>query len=209
MFTDEQVMQYAGGTIQKKKIVGEMQMYTRRGGNGCVGVWCICDQTTGASLGSIALLPLPTDKDDTDWGQLIEDQLPASEIEIGYFLKRSAWGNGYATEAAERILRFAFEDSPLGEVVAVIDPRNQSSRRVLEKIGFVSTGTRLHQEENPQMQIAIFSQQPRLHSRFPKRTVLKSIQSLSRWPATDLQSVAPNPYRPCQLEGVVMRYFQD
>ena len=79
MFTDEQVMQYAGGTTLKKKIVGEMQMYTRRGGNGCVGVWCICDQTTGASLGSIALLPLPTDKDDTNWGQLIEDQLPASQ----------------------------------------------------------------------------------------------------------------------------------
>ncbi|SVB26986.1 uncharacterized protein METZ01_LOCUS179840, partial [marine metagenome] len=154
MFTDEQVMQYAGGTTLKKKIVGEMQMYTRRGGNGCVGVWCICDQTTGASLGSIALLPLPTDKDDTDWGQLIEDQLPASEIEIGYFLKRSAWGNGYATEAAERILRFAFEDSPLGEVVAVIDPRNQSSRRVLEKIGFVSTGTRLaYGEDLPGFQI--------------------------------------------------------
>ena len=87
-------MQYAGGTTLKKKIVGEMQMYTRRGGNGCVGVWCICDQTTGASLGSIALLPLPTDKDDTDWGQLIEDQLPASEIEIGYF------GNGPLGETA-------------------------------------------------------------------------------------------------------------
>jgi RimJ/RimL family protein N-acetyltransferase len=39
-------------------------------------------------------------------------------------------------------LRFAFEDSPLEEVVAVIDPENKSSRRVLEKIGFFSTGTR-------------------------------------------------------------------
>ena len=38
MFTDEQVMQYAGGTILKKKIVGETQMYTRRGGNGCVRI---------------------------------------------------------------------------------------------------------------------------------------------------------------------------
>ena len=82
MFTDEQVMQYAGGTIPKKKIIGEMQMYTRRGGNGCVGVWCICDRTTGDSLGSIALLQLPTDKDDTDWEQLVEGQLPAGEIEI-------------------------------------------------------------------------------------------------------------------------------
>ena len=154
MFTDEQVMQYAGGTIPKEKIVGEMQVYTRRGGNGCVGVWCICDGTTGESLGSIALLPLPTDKDDTDWEQLVEGQLPAGEIEIGYFLKRSAWGNGYATEAVERILRFAFEDSHLGEVVAVIDPGNDSSRRVLEKIGFMSTGVRLaYGEDLPGFQI--------------------------------------------------------
>jgi len=39
MFTDEQVMKYAGGAIPKEKIIEEMGMYTRRGGNGCIGVW--------------------------------------------------------------------------------------------------------------------------------------------------------------------------
>ena len=85
MFTDEQVMQYAGGTILKKKIVGEMQMYIRRGGNGYIGVWCMCDLATGERLGTTALTPLPVDKGDTDWGQLVEDQLPVGEIEIGFF----------------------------------------------------------------------------------------------------------------------------
>ena len=142
LFTDEQIMRYVGGTIAKEKIVEEAEFYTRRGGRGCIGIWCICDRITGESLGSIALLPLPVDKDDTDWEQLIEDQLPDGEVEIGFLLKRTAWGNGYATEAAQRLLRFVFEDSPLEEVVAVIDPKNQSSRRVLEKIGFVDTGIR-------------------------------------------------------------------
>ena len=142
MFTDEQVMKYAGGAIPKEKIIEKMGMYTRRGGNGCIGVWCIYDRITGESLGSTALTPLPVDKDDTDWEQVIEDQLPDGEVEIGYFLKRTAWGNGYATETVERILRFAFEDSPLEEVVAVTDPENRRSRRVLEKSGFVSTGNR-------------------------------------------------------------------
>ena len=91
MFTDEQVMKYAGGTIPKEKIIEEMGMYTRRGGNGCIGVWCIYDRITGESLGSTALTPLPVDKDDTDWGQVIEEQLPDGEVEIGYFLKRTAW----------------------------------------------------------------------------------------------------------------------
>ena len=154
MFTDARVMQYAGGTIPKKKIVGEMQMYTHRGGNGCIGVWCMCDLATGERLGTIALTPLPVDKDDMDWGQLVEDQLPVGEIEIGYFLKRSAWGNGYATEAVKRILRFAFEDSPLEKVVAVIEPENIGSRRILEKTGFSTTGIRrAYGEDLPGFQI--------------------------------------------------------
>ena len=154
MFTDEQVMKYAGGAIPKEKIIEEMGMYTRRGGNGCIGVWRICDRITGESLGSTALTPLPVDKDDTDWGQVIEDQLLDGEVEIGYFLKRTAWGNGYATETVERILRFAFEDSPLEKVVAVIDPENRGSRRVLEKSGFVSTGIRrAYGKDHPGFQI--------------------------------------------------------
>ena len=154
MFTDEQVMEYSGGTVAKEKIVEEMKMWTRRGGNGCIGVWCICDRTTGESFGSTALTPLPIDKDDTDWEQVIEDQLPDGEVEIGYFLKRTAWGNGYATEAAQRTLQFAFEGSPLEEVVAVIDPNNSDSKRVLEKIGFLSTGIRrAYREDLPGFQI--------------------------------------------------------
>ena len=76
MFTDAQVMKYSGGTIAKEKIVEEMEMYTRRGGSGCIGVWCICDRTTGERLGTTALTPLPVDKDDTDWEQVVEGQLP-------------------------------------------------------------------------------------------------------------------------------------
>ena len=142
MFTDEQVMTYAGGVVPEEKIIKNMRLYTRRGGDGCVGVWCICNRITGERLGTVALLPLPTDRDDTDWELLVDGQLPDDEIELGYFLKPAAWGTGYATEAVERMLRFVFEDSPLEEVVAVIDHGNKSSRRVLEKSGFLNTGIR-------------------------------------------------------------------
>jgi RimJ/RimL family protein N-acetyltransferase len=142
IFTDQKIMKYAGGAIPEERITKEMALYIRRGGQGCIGVWCICDRISREALGSVALLPLPIDQDDTDWEQVVEDELPDGEIEIGYFLKRSAWGNGYATEAAERLLRFAFDESFLKEVVAVIDAENKRSRRVLEKIGFLSTGTR-------------------------------------------------------------------
>ena len=90
-----------------------MRFHIRRGGNGCIGKWCISDRITGESLGTISLFPLPTDTDDTDWVQLIEDQFPKEDIEIGYFLRRVAWGRGYAAEAVQRVLRFVFEHSPL------------------------------------------------------------------------------------------------
>ncbi len=154
MFTDEQIMKYVGGRVSKEKIVEEMRFHIRRGGNGCIGKWCISDRITGESLGTIALLPLPTDKDDTDWVQLIEDQFPKEDIEIGYFLRRVAWGRGYATEAVQRVLRFVFEHSPLEKIVALRHPRNNNSRRVLEKTGFESTGVRRsYGEDLPEFQI--------------------------------------------------------
>ena len=106
-------------------------------------------------FGSTALTPLPIDKDDTDREQVVEEQLPDGAVEIGCYLKRTAWGNGYATEVAKRILRFAFENSPLEEVVAVIDPENRGSRRVLEKVGFLCAGIRrAYGEDLPRFQIA-------------------------------------------------------
>ncbi len=57
-------------------------------------------------------------------------------------LIRSVWGKGYATEATKRLLKFAFEETPLEELVATIDPQNTASRRVLEKCGLVHEGIR-------------------------------------------------------------------
>ncbi len=49
---------------------------------------------------------------------------------------------GIATEAASRLLSFAFECTGLEEIVAVIDHENTRSARVLDKIGLEETGDR-------------------------------------------------------------------
>ncbi len=56
-------------------------------------------------------------------------------VEIGWRLASSAWGKGYATEAAHAVLKAAFEKYNLKEVVSFTVPMNQRSRRVMEKIG--------------------------------------------------------------------------
>lgn len=56
-------------------------------------------------------------------------------VEIGWRLSSSQWNKGYATEGAERILKHAFTDLGLDELVSFTVVDNQASRRVMEKIG--------------------------------------------------------------------------
>jgi ribosomal-protein-alanine N-acetyltransferase len=57
------------------------------------------------------------------------------EVEIGYRFARSAWGKGYATEAAGVIRDYAFHVLGMKRLIAMIDPSNTASIRVAEKIG--------------------------------------------------------------------------
>jgi RimJ/RimL family protein N-acetyltransferase len=56
--------------------------------------------------------------------------------EIGFMLPRARWGEGYATEIASRLLRFAFDELGHVGIVATTRADNRASIRVLEKLGF-------------------------------------------------------------------------
>jgi RimJ/RimL family protein N-acetyltransferase len=59
----------------------------------------------------------------------------ADRPELGWRLARSAWGAGLATEAATAVLRDGFGRLGLSELIAVIHPENERSRRVATKLG--------------------------------------------------------------------------
>ncbi len=61
--------------------------------------------------------------------------------ELGYALARDHWGQGYAGEALEALLGHAFHVLDLNRIEADIDPRNEASARLLEKLGFRREGT--------------------------------------------------------------------
>lgn len=67
-------------------------------------------------------------------------------IDIGWRLKRSAWGKGYATEGAKRCLEYGFNELGIHQVIAVCPINNQKSERVMQKIGMTKVGTFLHPE---------------------------------------------------------------
>ncbi len=65
-------------------------------------------------------------------------------IEIGYRFVRPVWGRGLATEAAAAALDHGFRTLRLDLIVAVSDPDNAASLRVLHKIGLRAAGTARH-----------------------------------------------------------------
>ena len=150
MWTDPEVVKYICDVMTEEEIRQDMSNVTKRGGNGGIGLWCIADRRTGEKLGDSYLLPMPIDKDDIDFSLVVMGQMPDADIEIGYFLKRSAWGRGYATEVCKRLLQFAFQEVSLNEVVASIDENNVASKKVLEKSGMCDRGrTRCYGKDSP------------------------------------------------------------
>ncbi|WP_405435788.1 GNAT family N-acetyltransferase [Streptomyces avidinii] len=60
---------------------------------------------------------------------------------ISYILREDTWGNGYATDAAQQVVAFAFTTAGLERVEAMHHPANPASGRVLAKAGFSRSGT--------------------------------------------------------------------
>jgi len=67
----------------------------------------------------------------------VEELAGTNDGELDYYLGKPYWGQGFATEAARAMVRFAFENTGWDRVVAAIVPANIASNRVLDHLGFV------------------------------------------------------------------------
>ena len=80
-------------------------------------------------------------KDGTHVGDLSFKGFNADgSVEIGYGIKEEHQGQGYATEAVNAAVTWAFEQPGVTRVEAETEPDNSVSQRVLEKCGFVPSG---------------------------------------------------------------------
>jgi [ribosomal protein S5]-alanine N-acetyltransferase len=61
----------------------------------------------------------------------------APDPEIGWWLTRTAWGQGLATEAARAALHHAFEHAGLERIISVARPENTASIHIMKKLGMV------------------------------------------------------------------------
>jgi RimJ/RimL family protein N-acetyltransferase len=71
---------------------------------------------------------------------LMDEDFEATPVsgatEIGWHLDPSAWGHGYAAEAARAVVCYGFEQVGLAEIVAFTAATNQKSQAVMERLGF-------------------------------------------------------------------------
>ena len=74
------------------------------------------------------------------WFHLRPDKISPDEMELGYRLKRGAWGRGLATEGAGALLGKAFDKWGYSKVGARTLAINHASRRVMEKAGLSLEG---------------------------------------------------------------------
>jgi RimJ/RimL family protein N-acetyltransferase len=87
------------------------------------GLWALALRTTEEFIGFTGL----------DTPSFEAHFTPA--VEVGWRLARSAWGQGYATEAGLTAVAFGFEEAGLGEIVSFTSAANSRSRAVMKRIG--------------------------------------------------------------------------
>ncbi len=75
------------------------------------------------------------------------------KFEIGYWVRKSAQGQGYATEAANALTRYAFDGLKAKRVQIFHADGNDGSRRVIEKLGFEKEAVRRFDTELPNGEI--------------------------------------------------------
>jgi RimJ/RimL family protein N-acetyltransferase len=84
------------------------------------GLWIVETKSTGLPVGICGLLKR----------DVLED------VDIGYALLPEFWSQGYAFESASGVMAYAREKLGSKRVLAVVNPDNQSSIRLLDKLGF-------------------------------------------------------------------------
>ena len=122
---DAEVMRYFPATLSREQSDGlaaraDAQFDTRG-----YGLWALERLDTGDFIGFTGLAPMP-------------EGIPGSGgVEVGWRLAQSAWGLGFATEAATAALRFGFDTLGLAEVNSITAVINIRSRRVMERLGML------------------------------------------------------------------------
>lgn len=124
------VMKYCGGPGNEERELGAVQyyknLYLQRG----FSVYGVYEKSLNRIIGACGFNPAEG----------------ADEAELIYHFAEAYWGKGYATEAAKACIEHILGVNSINRLIASIDPRNTTSSRILEKLGFAYEGMKWHDD---------------------------------------------------------------
>lgn len=144
IFSDPQVMRYWSTVpLPNRESAAELQREIAEGNeNEKMFKWGVALRDSDTVIGTTTLFNLSLDN---------------GRAELGYAMSRAYWGKGYMNEALKALVSHAFEVMGLRRLEADVDPRNATSIRTLERLGFQREGfLRERWHVNGEIQDALF-----------------------------------------------------
>jgi RimJ/RimL family protein N-acetyltransferase len=126
IYSDPKVMRYWSYSPWSERAQAEAYLRRNRDYVGdAMLAWAIALRDDDALIGTVTLLGI--------------DRVQG-RADVGYALSAAQWGKGLANEAVRLALAHAFDALPLRRIEADVDPRNDGSCRLLERLGFTREG---------------------------------------------------------------------
>ncbi len=130
---DPEVMRYVTGQPEtREETLAGIRRVQQRWADVGYSWFAFVERDTGEVIGSGCLQNLRR--------ELVANPDPGAPLELGWRLRQDRWGRGLASEAAEALAAFAFDQHGAQEVYAVCEPENVASSRVMERLGMHALG---------------------------------------------------------------------
>lgn len=132
IYGDPEVGRFIGGHVadidaQRERLalyIERTAIWSARG----MGGFALQRKDDGVIVGSSLLKPIP-------YSKTLDPMPEEQDIEVGWHLAQAHWGHGYALEGAMGALDHGFRVLGLPRIVAVVNPENERSLRVADRLG--------------------------------------------------------------------------
>lgn len=130
MNSDPKVMRYLGPPQTRDEVAANITRQQAKWAQYGFGWWSVIERETDALIGAACLQHL--------------GHAEANPLEIGWRLRPSWHGKGYATEAGRAAMDYGFDVIGESRLMAVTELENKASARVMERLGMTYIGIQTH-----------------------------------------------------------------
>ncbi|MBN2382327.1 GNAT family N-acetyltransferase [bacterium] len=121
LWMDEEMTKYTGGPREKQTLIDEFRRISENPREEEYNLWTIESKASHNPIGHAGFIP--------------KEIKGKQYIELNYYIDKEQWSKGYGKEIARGLLDYAFKTKKLDQLIAIIDPENEPSKKVAKAIG--------------------------------------------------------------------------